>query len=76
MARVKNKNRVLQVDAKSVDSYLKRGYDEIDDNGKIKKKATGGYTVSPAKYNKALEEIEKLEKENKKLKADLKKAQA
>lgn len=31
MAKVKKLNRVLTVSDEAVDSYLKRGYDQIDD---------------------------------------------
>ena len=62
MAKVKKLNRVLTVSDEAVDSYLKRGYDQIDDAGKIIKRATGGRMVPISEYNKLLEENEKLKK--------------
>lgn len=71
MAYVKKANRVLTVSKEAVSSYLKDGYDEIDEKGEVIKRATGGKTVSLAEYNKALEENETLKSEIKKLKAKL-----
>lgn len=69
MAKVKKLNRVLTVSDEAVDSYLKRGYDQIDDAGKIIKRATGGRFIPISEYNKLLEENEKLKAEIKKLKS-------
>lgn len=69
MAKVKKLNRVLTVSDEAVDAYLKRGYDQIDDKGKIIKHATGGRFIPIAEYNKLLEEVEKLKAEIKKLKS-------
>ena len=68
MPKLKKANRIIEVTDSQVDGYLKRGYDLIDDNGRILKHATGGRTVSLAEYNKALEEIERLKEELKKAK--------
>ena len=80
MAKVRKANRVLTVSDEAVENYLKRGYDQIDENGKVIKPATGGKTISIVKYNKVLatnkeleQTIEKLEEENKGLKEELKK---
>lgn len=80
MAKVRKANRVLTVIDEAVENYLKRGYDQIDENGKVIKPATGGKTISIVKYNKVLatnkeleQTIEKLEEENKGLKEELKK---
>lgn len=78
MPHVKRANRVLTVSDEVVSSYLKDGYDEIDDQGEVIKRATGGRTVTLAEHNKVLEAIEDLKAENKKLKAEntkLKKAE-
>lgn len=69
MAKVKKLNRVLTVSDEAVESYLKRGYDQVDDKGKIIKHATGGRMIPIVEYNKLLEEVEKLKAENKKLKS-------
>ena len=80
MAKVRKANRVLTVSDEAVENYLKHGYDQIDENGKVIKPATGGKTISIVKYNKVLatnkeleQTIEKLEEENKGLKEELKK---
>lgn len=78
MAKVKKANRVLTVDESVVPSYLKDGYDQVDDKGKVIKRATGGRTVSISEYNTVAKELEELKAENKKLKAEntkLKKAE-
>lgn len=61
MAKVRKKNRILTVSESAVASYLKEGYDQVDESGKIVSRATGGKTVSLTEYNKALDKIEKLE---------------
>lgn len=60
MAKVKKHNRVLKVADAAVSGYLKRGYDQVDENGKIVQRATGGRTVALLEHNKALDEIESL----------------
>lgn len=61
MAKVRKKNRILTVSESAVASYLNEGYDQVDENGKIVNRATGGKTVSLTEHNKALDKIEKLE---------------
>ena len=58
--KVKRRNRVLTVDKYDVNTYLQQGYDQLDDAGKVAKRATGGRTVSLAEHNKALEKIDEL----------------
>ncbi|PCK17725.1 hypothetical protein CEY02_19560 [Bacillus pumilus] len=60
MAKVKKHNRVLKVADAAVSGYLKRGYDQVDENGKVVRRATGGRTVALLEHNKALDEIESL----------------
>lgn len=74
MAKVKKLNRVLTVSDEAVNGYLRDGYDQIDESGKVLKRATGGRTVAIGEHNKALDKIEALETEVKELKAELKKA--
>lgn len=74
MAKVKKLNRVLTVSDEAVNSYLRDGYDQIDESGNVLKRATGGRTVPIGEHNEALDKIETLEAEVKKLKAELKKA--
>ncbi len=71
MAKVKKSNKILTVPAEKVANYLKEGYDEIDANGKVKKRATGGFVIHPPKYNKVVEELETLKAENAKLKKEI-----
>lgn len=74
--KVKRRNRVLTVDKYDVDTYLQQGYDQLDDNGEVEKRATGGRTVSLGEYNTALDEIDKLKAKVKELESALKKAEA
>lgn len=67
MPIVKKKNRQLTVSNEAVQKYLKEGYDQINDKGKVINKATGGRMVSLAEYNLVSEENEKLKKEIAKL---------
>lgn len=81
MAKVKKGNRVLQVNERELNNYLKQGYDQVDSDGKVVRKATGGRNVTLAEYNKMVEakddKITRLEErcvelydENEKLKAE------
>lgn len=58
--KMKKKNRILDVESSRAASFLMQGYDQIDENGEIVKRATGGRSVSLAEYNKTLEELEAL----------------
>lgn len=60
--KVRKKNKIKVVNQNRVAVHLKQGYDQIDENGKIVKRATGGRTVSLAEYNKVLDELEELKK--------------
>lgn len=72
MAKVKKLNRILSVDDRAVESYLKQGYDEIDDKGRIVRRATGGRDIPVAEYNKVLTENEELKAKVKELEKKLK----
>jgi hypothetical protein len=74
MAKVKKGNRVLTVMEQAVPSYLKQGYDEIDDKGEVVQRATGGRFVPIGEHNKALDEIERLKAELEEAKKAKKKA--
>ncbi|WP_017728501.1 hypothetical protein [Halalkalibacterium ligniniphilum] len=84
MPKVKKGNRILNVDKDRVESYLKQGYDEIDESGKVVKHATGGKSVPVGEYNKLLEKLaefesantEELKNEIADLKAEVKKLKA
>lgn len=84
MAKMIKGNRILDVDAGRVEAYLKQGYNEVDDTGKVVKRATGGRLVSLQEHNKVLAELEalkgspsvekgleELKKENKSLKSEI-----
>ena len=60
MALVRKKNRILRVNDNAVDVYLKRGYDQIDNDGNVINHATGGKMVSLAEFNKLKAENEQL----------------
>ena len=71
LVKVKRLNKTLNIDEGRSDSYLLDGYDQIDEEGNVITRATGGRNVSLAEYNKALDEKDELEKENKKLKSEV-----
>lgn len=71
VVKVKRLNKTLNIDKDRLASYLLDGYDQIDEEGNIVTRATGGRNVSLAEYNKALDEKDELEKENKKLKSEV-----
>jgi hypothetical protein len=57
MAKVRKKNRILTVNDNEVESFLKQGYDQIDEKtGEIIRRATAGKVVPVAEFNKVLEE--------------------
>lgn len=67
--KVKRLNKVLNIDKDFLPSYLNDGFDQINDEGKIIKRATGGRNISVQEYNQALDKIDELEEENAALKA-------
>ncbi|HDR8155545.1 TPA: hypothetical protein QC057_004574 [Bacillus cereus] len=71
VVKVKRLNKTLNIDKDRLASYLLDGYDQIDEEGNIVTRATGGRNVSLAEYNKVLDEKDDLEKENKKLKSEV-----
>lgn len=58
--RVKKSNRIVTIPKEQEESYLNRGYDRINEGGKITKRATGGKTISAAEHQKVIEENERL----------------
>lgn len=80
LVKLRKGNRVINVDAQFLNNYLLRGYDHIDNDGKVIRYATGGKTVQINEYNKLVDElkeahdyIKQLEKENEKLTKQLQK---
>lgn len=65
MARLLKGNRVIDVQDELAASYLAEGYDQIDVNGNIIKKATGGRMIPLAEYNKLYDKVNDLQEENK-----------
>lgn len=63
MPKVKRLNKILDVSEASLPSYLKDGFDQINEEGEVIQRATGGRTVSLAEYNQALDRIKELEAE-------------
>ncbi|HDR4584734.1 hypothetical protein P9W89_18975 [Bacillus cereus] len=72
--KVKRLNKVLNIEKDFLATYLNDGYDQINDEGKIIKRATGGRNISVAEHNKALDKIDELEAELADLKAPKKSA--
>ncbi|KXY75868.1 hypothetical protein MKY89_30250 [Bacillus sp. FSL W7-1294] len=72
--KVKRLNKVLNIDKDFLPSYLNDGFDQINDEGKIIKRATGGRNISVQEYNQALDKIDELEEEIANLKASKKSA--
>lgn len=71
VVKVKRLNKTLNIDEDRLASYLLDGYDQIDEEGNILTRATGGRNVSLAEYNKVLDENDQLKDENKKLKSEV-----
>ena len=61
MAIVRRENRQLTVQDDVVASYFIEGYDQIDVDGNIVKRATGGRMIPLAEFNKVIDENEKLQ---------------
>ncbi|PFN76378.1 hypothetical protein [Bacillus cereus] len=72
--KVKRLNKVLNIDKDFLASYLNDGFDQINDEGKIIKRATGGRNISVQEYNQTLDKIDALEAEIAELKAPKKSA--
>ncbi|WP_342538451.1 hypothetical protein MKY15_20620 [Sporosarcina sp. FSL K6-1540] len=73
--KIRKKNRVLHVETDRLVGFLNQGYDQIDEDGNVVKRATGGRTVSLPEYNKVIDENEALKAKVKELEAASKKAE-
>ncbi|PEB52451.1 hypothetical protein COO03_11725 [Bacillus sp. AFS098217] len=71
VVKVQKLNKTLHIDEGRLDSYLADGYDQIEEDGTIIKRATGGRNVSLAEFNQVVDENEKLKVENSKLKSEI-----
>lgn len=60
MAKLKKGNRIIEVRDDFVDGYLQRGYDQVDEKGKVVKEAKAGKTIPVSEYNKLKKELEEL----------------
>lgn len=60
--KMRKNNRIVDVEVSRAETFLNRGYDQIDENGEIVKRATGGRAISLAEHNKVIEELETLKK--------------
>ncbi|MED4447441.1 hypothetical protein [Bacillus thuringiensis] len=76
VVKVKRLNKTLNIDEGRLDSYLLDGYDQIDEDGNIIARATGGRNVSLAEFNGVLAEKDALVAENDKLKSENSKLKA
>ncbi|MGE7864534.1 hypothetical protein ACQKOA_26480 [Bacillus mobilis] len=61
--KVQRLNKVLHIEKDFLPSYLNDGFDQISEDGKILKRATGGRNISVQEYNQALDKIDELEAE-------------
>lgn len=69
--KMRKGNRVIHVEEGRVNSFLAQGYDQINEDGRVVKRATGGRTVNIAEYNMVVEKLEALKEENATLKAKI-----
>ncbi|MBJ8031416.1 hypothetical protein [Bacillus cereus group sp. N21] len=76
VVKVKRLNKTLNIDEGRLDSYLLDGYDQINEDGTIITRATGGRNVSLAEFNNILAEKDELVAENEKLKSENSKLKA
>lgn len=61
MAILRKENRAVRLkDEDLVYMYLEDGYDQIDEQGNIIKRATGGKLVPLSEHNRTLDEVEAL----------------
>lgn len=67
--KVQRLNKVLHIEKDFLPSYLNDGFNQITEEGKVIKRATGGRNVTLGEHNKALDRIEELEQEIADLKA-------
>ncbi|PEP88610.1 hypothetical protein [Bacillus pseudomycoides] len=74
--KVKRLNKVLNIEKDFLASYLNDGFDQINEDGTIITRATGGRNVSLAEYNGVLSEKDTLVAENEKLKSENSKLKA
>lgn len=58
MPKMRKENRVADVHEDQVAHFLADGYDQIDIEGNIIKRATGGRMVPLPEFNKVLDELE------------------
>ncbi|SCM96384.1 Uncharacterized protein BWINRASL_03482 [Bacillus mycoides] len=72
--KVQRLNKVLHIEKDFLESYLNDGFDQINEEGEVVKRATGGRNITVAEHNSALDRIEELEAELKELKAPKKAA--
>jgi len=63
VVKIRKGNRILNVEEGRLSSFLNQGYDRIDDNGTVIKRATGGRNVTVAELNEVIAEKEVLEKQ-------------
>lgn len=70
--KIRKGNKVRYVEAGRLEAFLKQGFEQIDEQGNVIRRATGGSVVPIAKYNQLLEENERLKAEIEQLKKDSK----
>ncbi|WP_044737109.1 hypothetical protein [Geobacillus kaustophilus] len=68
VVKVRKQNRILEIPESRLEAFLQQGYDQIDEQGNVVRRATGGRYVSVAEYNQLADELEKAKAELAKLK--------
>lgn len=71
MAILRKDNRAVRLNGDDlVYQYLADGYDLIDEEGKVLKRATGGKMIPLGEHNKVLDKVEELKEEIKVLESE------
>lgn len=70
--KIRKGNKVRYVEVGRLEAFLNQGFEQIDEQGNVIRRATGGSVVPIAKYNQLLEENERLKAEIEQLKKDSK----
>jgi cell shape-determining protein MreC len=72
MAKVAKENRVQTVQDDMVPMFLADGYNQIDNEGNVIKRATGGKVIPLNEHNRVLDEVESLKQKVKDMQEEIK----
>lgn len=64
IVKIRKQNRIIDIPSSRLNAFLQQGYDQIDEKGRIIKRATGGRPVSISEYNKVLTELEQIKNQD------------